>query len=462
MLQSVEYEVAPYFAWLWRTHDFRSVMNRRELDRTAVARLFTAFLRAGILIQSLVAIALLAVAIHATSFALGGVAILLFIAAPFVWAHAVLFPLLVARRAVILPRAQRYRRETKRLLANHPGIKIAVAGSYGKTTMKELLRTVLAEGKKVAATPANKNVAAAHYSFVKNLKGDEDIIIVEFGEGKPGDVEAFTDTVQPDIGFITGLAPAHLDQYGSFEAAATDIFSLAAWLRRKDRPVYVNGDSPSITSHIGKDDISYTKAGVGKWQTSHIEVSIEGIDFQLSHGSKVVKLHSGLLGEHLVGVLSAAAAFALDLGLTPEQVRAGVNKTVPYEHRMQPYRLAGGWVIDDAYNGNIEGIKAGTSLLASLAANRKIYVTPGLVDQGEETEAVHIEAGKLIANAHPDVVVLMHNSVTDYIRQGLEQGNFAGELRIEDHPLQFYTGLDQILAAGDICLMQNDWTDNYA
>lgn len=129
---------------------------------------------------------------------------------------------------------------------------------------------------------------------------------------------------------------------------------------------------------------------------------------------------------------------------------------------MQPYQLGGAWIIDDTYNGNLEGLRAGTQLLAELPAQRKIYVTPGLVDQGAETERVHLAAGKLIAAAKPDIVVLMQNSVTDYIVLGLREAGYSGDLRIEEVPLDFYTNLNHFVAAGDLVLMQNDWTDNYA
>ena len=129
---------------------------------------------------------------------------------------------------------------------------------------------------------------------------------------------------------------------------------------------------------------------------------------------------------------------------------------------MQPYELSGAWIIDDTYNGNVDGIKAGTELLNELIAKRKIYVTPGLVDQGRETKAVHLKVGQLIARAQPDSVVLMQNSVTGFIQEGLKEGGFKGELKLVSDPLGFYSNLESFVAAGDLVLMQNDWTDNYA
>ena len=128
---------------------------------------------------------------------------------------------------------------------------------------------------------------------------------------------------------------------------------------------------------------------------------------------------------------------------------------------MQPRVQHGAWVIDDTYNGSLEGIRAGLKLLIDLPAKRKIYVTPGLVDQGIETQRVHLEIGELIAQANPDKVVLMQNSATNYITQGLENGKYKGNLQIENDPLNFYLNLEHIVATGDLIMLQNDWTDNY-
>jgi UDP-N-acetylmuramoyl-tripeptide--D-alanyl-D-alanine ligase len=168
-----------------------------------------------------------------------------------------------------------------------------------------------------------------------------------------------------------------------------------------------------------------------------------------------------LVGRHLIGPLAFVAAFAMQQGLSKEQVEAGIARTRPFEHRMQPYPLQGAWIIDDTYNGNIEGIRVGTSLLKELPAKRKIYITPGLVDQGAETATIHQAMGRYIADAKPDIVVLMQHSVTPFIRQGLEAAGYSGKVLVEDDPLQFYTNLNLFVAAGDLVLMQNDWPDNY-
>lgn len=458
MLQSTEYQTGAYLKWLWRTKDFRRVAYRRQLDMTRPARLLLAGQRIGLIAEYSAGVAL---ALWSNNHSRPGywlAALLAVVLAPLVWAHLITLPMQIGRWLIIRPLHHRQIKKSARLFAQHSATKIAVAGSYGKTSMKEMLNTVLSEGLKVAATEANKNVPISHARFAQKLTGDEQVLVIEYGEGAPGDVSRFARVTQPDIGIITGLAPAHLDKYKSLQRAGEDIFSLADYLNGKN--VYVNGESEAAKTFIKKQYATYSEHGVGKFKIGDVKVSIDGVCFTITHGQDSLNIKAPVLGRHQVGPLAAVCAIALQLGMTKATIEKGVAKVKPFEHRMQPYQLAGAWVIDDTYNGNIDGMKAGLALLAELPAKRKIYVTPGLVDQGPENKRVHIELGKAIAAAQPDLVVLMKNSATKFIKEGL--GDFSGNLQVEEDPLNFYTNLDQIIAAGDLVLLQNDWTDNYS
>lgn len=458
MLQSTEYEVKPYLKWFWRTQDFNKVMHRRELDRTRAAELLLTALRLGAIAEGVLGLWLICLGLWYDlpgGIAFGLAAILAY---PIIWAHLLILPLLAGRWFINKPLEKRLVRNSQRQLSNHSAIKIAVAGSYGKTTMKELLATVLAEGKKVAATPANKNVSVSHAQFAKKLAGDEDILIIEYGEGKPGDIERFAKITKPTHAIITGLAPAHLDQYKTLEAAGRDIFFVADYV--KPGHAYVNND-PNVRPFLKKSYCVFDSEGALGWKVKEVSVKLSGTLIKLSKAKRSIVLKSGIIGRHQVGYLAFVAALALELGLSEDQVVYGISKTHAFAHRMQPYRLSGAWIVDDTYNGNLEGIRAGTQLLKEVKAKRKIYVTPGLVDQGEETSSIHKEVGRLIAVANPNMVVLMNNSVTEYIVDGLKNGGYAGDLRIENNPLSFYNNLKHFVAYGDLVVMQNDWTDNY-
>lgn len=460
MLQGTEYQVGPYLRWWWRTNNFDTVAKRRTLDPTKAARL----LRLGLIGTALLLVLLAAscIVLDITGhFILGvqiGLTILLL--TPVILAHAVVVPLELGRLLIVRPRQRRYIEQSRQIFKKHAALKIAIAGSYGKTSMKELLTTVLSEARTVAATPGNKNVAISHAYFAKRLTGQEEILIIEYGEGEPGDIEQFARNTQPTHAVVTGIAPAHLDRYKTLQAAGEDIIGVTNAVPTGQ--AYVNAAAQSMQPFLKDGHVHFDEQGALGYKVSHVTITLLGTSFTLSNGTQKLQLHSSLIGRHQVATLAFVAAFALKLGLTPEQVTAGIAKTKPYEHRMQPYRLGGAWIIDDTYNGNIEGIRAGTMLLAELSAKRKVYVSPGLVDQGIETEPVHELMGELIALAQPNIVVLMANSVTSYIEKGLNEAGFSGEVRIEHDPLAFYQNLDQMVAAGDLVLMQNDWTDNYA
>jgi UDP-N-acetylmuramoyl-tripeptide--D-alanyl-D-alanine ligase len=459
MLQATEYQTGPYLKWFWRTKDFTKVARRRNLEYTKHAKLLLLLTYCGMVYQ--LGIGLTILVLGMSNSIVGGIqlGLAIIISYPVVWGHLIVIPLEIARIVIIKPKEKRLIKQSQTIFTNTKAVKIAVAGSYGKTTMKELLKTVIQEGKKVAATPGNKNVTASHAIFASKLDGDEEVLVIEYGEGKPGDVARFTNYTRPDIGVITGVAPAHLDQYKTLEAAARDIFELANYLGKDS--VYVNGESAAAEQFIKPPFRSYGREGVDGWKVTNFKQSIGGVSFNLSKGKKQFKLHSQLLGEHQVGPLSCVAVIADGLGLNAGQIEKGVAETKPYEHRMSPYSIRGAWIIDDTYNGNLEGVQAGLKLLAGLEAKRKIYVTPGLVDQGSDSHKIHRLIGEMIAGSVPDKVVLMSNSETTYIEEGLNKAGFAGEIVIETDPLKFYTNIDQFVASGDLVLMQNDWTDNY-
>lgn len=460
MLQSTEYKVPAYYKWLRRARSFSKVMYRRKLDRTRVARVLLFALRLCMYGQLLLGLAVAIVGYRIGNVMLSAISLFLVLSFPTVWAYLVAVPLQLGRWLIINPKYRREIRASEKIFANHHGVTIAVAGSYGKTSMKELLATVLGEGKKVAATPANKNVAISHARFAQKLKGDEAVLIVEYGEGGPGDVRRFAEVTHPDVGIITGLAPAHLDNYPSLEAAGEDIFSLAEFVGEDN--LYVNSESAAAQDFITPGMNVYNGQRVMGWKVSDVKVGFDGTSFVMKKGKHTLHLKSSLLGRHQVGPLALVAALAKTIGLSDQQIEAGIAKTEAFEHRMQPRQQRGAWILDDTYNGNIDGMKAGLALLKELPAKRKMYVTPGLVDQGSEAKAVHEELGRAIAAAQPDKVVLMYNSATLDIEKGMNDGSYAGELRVEHYPLDFYLNLEQFIAAGDVVMLQNDWTDNYA
>lgn len=449
MLQQVEYNPAKFLRWVIKFPDLTKVMHRQQIVWTHKARALVfiiAFFFAFYVLLSLLNFLIL----PATG-------ILTFLLTPYLVILLTYMIVVCGWLYFEEPRRRKLLKQASKAFRNHRGVKVAIAGSYGKTTMKELLLTVLSEGKSVAATPGNKNVPVSHAAWAKKLSGEEDILLIEYGEAEPGDIKKMAELTVPDYGIITGLAPNHLDGYKNLDAVAEDLLSLGDYVDRKK--IFVNG--PAFKDHKTSDFQHFSSNEVLGWKIGKAKVDFEGTSFEMHKKKQTIRLRSGLLGRHLVAPLALAAALARELGLSVDEIEKGIAKTKPFKHRTQPRQQQGAWIIDDTYNGSLEGIRAGLALLKELAAKRKIYVTPGLVEQGKETERVHLEIGRLIAEADPDRTVLMQNSTTEFMVKGLEKGGYKGDLRIETDPLAFYTNLEHIIAGGDLVMMQNDWTDNY-
>jgi len=458
MMQASEYNVNDFFEWYSKVPNFRKVESRKQLVKT---------LKVQILLCSLAVIMAFGLAIVWVQGDLLSLVI-------FVVLLPHVLPYLLAGLVYILGAVQKPIEraivgKAKAKLAIHKGLKIGIAGSFGKTTMKEILRTVLSETRKVAATPENKNTPLGIARFIEKLEGDEEILIFEMGEYYPKDVEELCDLVDPGIGIITGVNEAHLDKFRSLERTAATIFELADFLHKKGHTkLYVNGESRLAKEKAAHfDHILYGSNGIesgeGNWKAEGAETGLAGTGFVLKNnkGDGIV-INSKLLGLHQVGPLSVAAHLAKNLGLKTEDIELGIRKTESFEHRLSPREESGGiTVIDDSYNGNPDGVWAAINFLKEIKNKRRFYITPGLVEMGQKSEEIHKRIGHELAGAGIEKVVLVKNSVTSFIEVGLKEANFAGEIIWFNNALEAFASLPHRTISNDLLLYQNDWPDNY-
>lgn len=457
MLQASEYDIRDYLAWYHTVKDFSRVEHRKQFVGTTKGLLL-------LFIAWMIILLLGVAAFSVIRFGVGSSRYFLFLfticCAPVILAYVIVIPLLAIRFFIQWPVEFFMIGGIKKCLQTHKAVKIAVAGSYGKTTMREILRTVLSEGKKAVAPPHNYNTPLGISRFVKTLTGDEEILIFEFGEYYPGDIRKLCSVVQPDMGVITGVNEAHLQKFKRLERTTKTIFELADYLGNK--PVYVNGESRLARETIDLRHIAYSRERVGEWEIGNRKTDLTGTSFTLTKGNTELEFHSALLGLHQIGPLAAVAHIALHFGLSFGQVRDGIGKTRPFDHRLEPkVDDAGVTTLDDSYNGNPDGVRAVIEFLASLKGRRRFYVTPGLVEMGVRTEEVHREIGRNLAEASIEKVILIKNSVTGYIEQGLKAAGFVGDVLWFDDALSAFAALPHMTVRGDVVLLQNDWPDQY-
>ncbi len=354
-----------------------------------------------------------------------------------------------------------------------PNLKIiGIAGSYGKTTMKEILTQVLSSKHQVAGTPESVNtpVGIARWILDK-VDGGADIAILEMGEHYVGDVEYLCRLTPPDIAVVTGINEAHLERMKSLSNITSTIFEVVS----KAKPgalVVLNGDDENIVKHYKEyvwpdhkleffsknSNSEKCKVKSAKFNTEELlwEAEVEGIG----------RVDINLLGEYALGDVDAAIKIARELKMNDAEIKIGINRITSVEHRLQPIKSAGDvLVIDDSYNGNPAGAAEAVKVLSRFVNNRKIYITPGLVEMGEKSASIHRIIGEQLAGA-ADVVILIKNSVTPWIEQGIKSANqriskSENQVIWFDSAQEAHAELKNILKPGDVILFQNDWGDQY-
>jgi len=457
MLQASEYHAGEYLTWYSKVKDFSSVERRKRLVKTPKATLLLALADA-------LAVVLLAASFSMFWFLPMPMSLILcaviILVAPYLMAYGIILPLIAAEFIIQKPLIFFELRRARKTLEKNKAIKIAIAGSFGKTSMREILKTVLSANKKVAAPPENRNTPLGIAEFIKWLSGDEEILIFELGEYYPGDVRDLCRVARPDWGFVTGVNEAHLEKFKTLDRTAKTIFEIREFLN--EEKLYVNDESAFAKKYAVANNLLYGRGGVGGWRVEGAKTGLDGTSLVLIKNDSRIEAHSKLLGLHNIGPLAAAVDIAFKLGLSPMQIEEGIKMTKPFDHRLTPRTDAHGVVtLDDSYNGNPDGVRVVIDFLASLTGHRRFYVTPGLVEMGSRTEVVHREIGKWLAAAGIEKTILIRNSVTPYIEAGLKEGNYKGEIIWFDDALAAFAALPLMTAKGDVVLLQNDWPDQY-
>ena len=456
MLQSTEYNAGDFLRWVISTYRFDTVIKRRKLLMTSKARLIYG-------ICFLVQIGLLAIVVSLfisqdIGLVLVGATVLVLL--PYIVSILAIAPLMFGHLIIQLPRQKQIISNAQKIYHNHPAQKIAIVGSYGKTSMKEFLRTILDEKFHVAASPGNINTPIGLSNFANKLDGNEDFLILEFGESRVGDIRELSILTNPNDAVITGISSAHLKTFKTLENIESTLLEVAPFV--VDGRLFISNENRiDLTKITNNKIVTYDINGIGDWTVKNIRVSLEGTKFELVVDGQTYECNTKLIGEHFVASLVAAMYMAVLCGMKLELVVESTKYIKPFEHRMERIDMSGAIVIDDTYNGNSSGIAAGLNFMKNIDAAKKIYVTPGLVEQGNKSQEIHEQIGRQIADAGINKVYLIKNSVTNYIIEGLSEMQYSGDITIVDNPIEFYENLAMYTSMGDVVLMQNDWTDNY-
>ncbi len=379
----------------------------------------------------------------------------------------------------------------KRLRENSRLTVIGITGSYGKTSVKYFLNTLLQTRFNVLMTPASYNTPMGVVKTIRgSLKPTHEIFICEMGARHVGDIKEICDIVHPNHGIITSIGPQHLETFFNMDNIKSTKFELADALP-KDGMLFLNGDNSYINDHIKEKGGQYgnkifygadygtdsnrdcnTENDTGNdsrsgepdqgYRASDIRLSRLGTEFRVTApDGETEQFQMRLIGGHNVANVVGSIAVAHKLGIALKDLKVPVRRIQSVEHRMQILDKGPVTIIDDAFNSNPAGSKAAVETLAMFEGVR-ILITPGMVELGAEEERYNYEFGTYAA-ACCDYIALVGKKHTEPIRKGIQDSGFSMErcqvVEKLEEALSWAYGIKE--QGHKYILLENDLPDNY-
>jgi UDP-N-acetylmuramoyl-tripeptide--D-alanyl-D-alanine ligase len=280
---------------------------------------------------------------------------------------------------------------------------VAVTGSNGKTTTKEMIASVLGTRWRVLKPEGSFNNQWGLPLTLLDLGPEHEALVVELGANQPGEIAYLADLAHPTVAVVTTVHPAHTEAFGSLEGVRLEKAALVRAVP-PDGHVALNADDPRVlgmTAEATAEVITYGRAADARIQVvGDVVDDGNGIAFTLAMDGRRSLVRLAFAGLHNVTNALAAAASGSALGLSFDEIVGGLERARPVKGRCV-WRAAGGvWVLDDTYNANPGSVRAAYAAAASRPRTGRLVIVLGdMLELGEVTETAHRDAGREAAEA---------------------------------------------------------------
>ncbi len=312
-------------------------------------------------------------------------------------------------------------------LARSELIKIAVTGTNGKTTTKEMIAAVLAARYKTYKSPGNFNNLYGVPLAIFAMDDSCDIAVMEFGMSTPGEIATLTKLVRPQYGVITNVEAAHLETMATVDAIANAKFELLDNMPR-DATAVLNLDNAYLRKRFDTERLG--KLGFGVKEKCDIfpdRFEMNGSGCAKFHLDRTGEVHLAVPGMHNMYNALAAIAVGYLLNVPGEKIKAALESFAPIEMRMETMTVGNVKIINDTYNANPVSMRFGLDTLASVQVpGRKIAVLGDMLELGEQAAYFHREVGAYVAATSPDSLITC-GDLAEHIAVGATQKGYPSE-----------------------------------
>lgn len=336
---------------------------------------------------------------------------------------------------------------------------IGITGSTGKTSTKDFLEAVLGAERSVIATLGNRNNDLGVPLTILRAGARTDVLIVEMGMRGEGQIARLCAIARPTLGIVTNIGQTHMELLGSQEAIVRSKGELVECVPADGR-VFLNGDDVWSRGLEARASAAVTWYGMGESvDVRASDVSVDDLgrpSFSLSAGKQDVCVSLPVPGRHHAYTAAAAAAAALHMGITLEEIAVRLGEVEISDMRMQLFVAANGvTVINDAYNASPASMRAAITTLADIRAHgARIAVLGDMAELGSLTELAHFRIGEDVARSGIEALVTAGPRAQRIAEGAIAAGMPTGDVRPCATVEEASEVLDDLLCAGDTVLVK--------
>lgn len=329
---------------------------------------------------------------------------------------------------------------------------LAITGSNGKTTTKEMVASVLAQKKPVLKTAGNLNNHIGVPLTLATLQHGHDIAVIEMGMNHYGEIAQLCEIAAPNFGLITNIGRAHIEFFKTLDGVARAKGELFEYLHRRDGIAFLNADDAKLKMVLpsGTKAITY-----GLTHAAQVQGKIAGVDANgcVTLAWKNQNIPLAIPGTHNAINALAAVAVGEYFGIAPEQIRAALAGTQPAAKRMQVLKRGALTIINDAYNANPESMRAALEFLATLPMTgngHRVAVLGDMLELGDAAPAAHAEIGALI-NQLPIDAVFAYGPHMQHLVQAIGTAKWAEHF---ENKKRLSEEVSRSVRSGDVILLK--------
>lgn len=300
----------------------------------------------------------------------------------------------------------------KNLIEDADIFRIAVTGSTGKTTTKEMLHCIFKSRYSTICNHENFNNHIGVPLTAFQIETDTEVGIFEMGMNHSGEIRVLADIVRPQAAVITNIGISHIGNLGSREAIMDAKMEVTEFMEDEDYLLIYNADDDMLQDLNGEDtDFDKVRVGLKGGKRGAVlsdiqDLGEDGVDFTLSYMRDSVRFHIPVPGKHNAWNAALAVICALRFGISMRESVAALQKLQLTGNRLNIQESSAGIrVINDAYNASPDSVRAGLDVLMSMKGNRKIAVLGDMFELGEDSDRYHKEIGQYAAEKNVDLLI---------------------------------------------------------